>query len=247
MHGSQQGLTDRFSALHERVVLRHPVLVLAASALLVGFFGWHAKDFNLDATADSLTLENDADISYYRLVRARYGSDDFLIVTFSPEEDLFSEPVLQILAELRADLGALDNVRNVVSILDVPLISSPPADLRTIAQDLRSLEDSDTDSELARRELTQSALYRDLVVSADGRTTALQINFKLDQHYIDLRTERNRLREKQYDSSLTDEEQQALAQPRPDAGNCQRSTQLVELVEPSTVGGSADEGLGIET
>ena len=211
MHGSQQGLTDRFSALHERLVLRHPVLVLVASGLLVGFFAWHARDFSLDATADSLTLENDADISFYRMVRARYGSDDFLIVTFSPEAELFSEPVLQTLSELRADLRALDNVESVVSILDVPLISSPPVDLKSIAQGLKRLEDSNTDTELARRELTQSPLYRDLVVSSSGRTTALQVNFKQDQRYLDLRTQRNRLREKQYEGPLTGEEQRALA------------------------------------
>ena len=77
MQGAPQGLADRFSALHERFVLRHPVLVLVACALVVGFFSWHARDFALDATADSLTLENDAVLSYYRMVRARYGSDDF--------------------------------------------------------------------------------------------------------------------------------------------------------------------------
>ena len=118
MQGAPKGLTDCFSALHERVVLRQPVFVLVACALVVGFFGWHARDFALDATADSLTLENDADIKFYRMIRARYGSDDFLIVTFSPDDDLFSEPVLQTLGALRAELRALDNVESVVSILD---------------------------------------------------------------------------------------------------------------------------------
>ena len=212
MHGSQLSINERFSALHERFVLRHPVFVLLACALIVGFFGWHARDFNLDATADSLTLENDADISYYRMVRARYGSDDFLIVTFSPEGELFSESVLQTLGKLRADLLALDNVKSVVSILDVPLISSPPVDLRQIEKGLKRLQDSDTDRELARQELTRSALYSDLVVSADGRTTALQVNFKKDQRYLDLRAARNRLREQQYESPLTAEEQHTLAQ-----------------------------------
>ena len=162
-------MTDRFSALHERFVLRHPVFVLLACALLVGFFGWHARDFGLDATADSLTLEHDEDLSYYRMIRARYGSDDFLIVTFSPEGELFSEPVLQTLRELRADLRALENVESVVSILDVPLIRSPPVDLRQIAQGLKRLEDSDTDRELARQELVTA---RCIAISSSVPTLA---------------------------------------------------------------------------
>ena len=132
-------------------------------------------------------------------------------MTFSPADELFSEPVLQTLHELRADLRALDNVASVVSILDVPLIRSPPVDLRKIADGLKRLEDDDTDRELARQELTRSPLYSDLVVSTDGRTTGLQVKFKKDQRYLDLRVARNRLREQQYESPLTGEEQQTLA------------------------------------
>ena len=97
-------LTDRIRALHERFVLLHPVATLAVVAAITAVFAWHAQDFSLDASADSLTLERDQDLNYYRMVRARYGSDDYLIVTFSPKEELFTDSVLQRLSELRSDL-----------------------------------------------------------------------------------------------------------------------------------------------
>jgi hypothetical protein len=112
-------IADRVSALHERLVLRQPVVVLAISAIIVSLFGWYAQDFGLDASADSLTLERDEDLSYYRLVKARYGSDDYLIVTFAPDEDLFSDSTLRHLHDLRAELNSLASVESVVSILDV--------------------------------------------------------------------------------------------------------------------------------
>ncbi|MCP5092326.1 MAG: transporter, partial [Gammaproteobacteria bacterium] len=128
--------TDRFSTLHEKLILRHPVVTLVIIAVLTAFFAWHAQYFGLDASADSLTLERDEALGYYRMTKARYGSDDYLIVTFAPQEELFSEPGLQRLRELRADLSSLDSVESVISILDVPLIRSPPVDLRRIAEGL---------------------------------------------------------------------------------------------------------------
>lgn len=204
-------LTDRFSTLHERLVLRHPMVILAICAILVAIFGWHARDFGLDASADSLTLERDDDLSYYRMIRARYGSDDYLIITFAPAGDLFSDTVLQRLHDLRSELTALDNVESVVSILDVPLIKSPPAKLKQISAGVRRLEDNDTDRQLAREELVNSALYRDLLISADARTTALRVNLRQDTQYVELRVLRDRLREKRYFTALTDEESDTLS------------------------------------
>ena len=203
-------MTDRISALHERLVLQHPIAVLVICALTVAVSGWHAQYFSLDASADSLTLERDESLSYYRMVSARYGSDDYLIVTFAPEEDLFSDPVLKRLRDLRSELNSLDSVESVISILDVPLIKSPAVNLKQIAKGLRHLEDVDTNRELARQELVNSALYRDLLISADARTTALRINLRQDKQYVALRELRNRLREKKYLGDFTSEDAEAL-------------------------------------
>ena len=199
-----------FNKLHERLVLRHPVMTLVVVAVLTAFMGWHARDFGLDASADSLTLERDEALKYYRLTRARYGSDDFLVVTFAPDVELFSDEGLQYLSNLRSDLGALANVDSIVSILDVPLIKSPAVDLQNVADELRYLEDSSTDRDLARTELLNSALYTDLIVSADGRTTALQVNLRQDAEYVAARELRNRLREQQFFAPLTAEEEAEL-------------------------------------
>ncbi|MGD8978295.1 MAG: hypothetical protein PVG91_11875, partial [Gammaproteobacteria bacterium] len=56
-------------ALYERIVLGRPVAVLLVTCLLVALFGWFAPQFRLDASADSLTLENDPGLRYYRSIR----------------------------------------------------------------------------------------------------------------------------------------------------------------------------------
>jgi predicted RND superfamily exporter protein len=191
---------------YDKLVLGKPGITLLVIAVVVAFFAYHAPAFRLDASADSLVLEDDEALQYYRSIRARYGSDDYLIVTYTPEQDIFSDAVLADLRDLRDEIAAMDNVESVISLLDVPLIRSPPVTLSELSEDVPSLGSAGTDRVLAREELLSSPMYRDLVISADGRTTALQVNFKRDETWHELLSQRNELREKSLHSELTPEE-----------------------------------------
>jgi len=197
--------------VYETTVLGRPVATLVAVAAFTLLFGWFTQYFALDASADSLTLERDADLDYYRYVRARYGSDDFLLVTYTPATALFEDEALQDIRTLRDKLAALPSVESVTTILDVPLVNSPPANLRDIGNGIRYLDDVTTDRQLAQHELTQSPLYKNLLVSADGQTTALRIDMRRDLQYRATREARDALREKDYLEGLTAEESATLS------------------------------------
>jgi uncharacterized protein len=192
------------------LILRVPLLTLGVLAVVVGFASYHAMNFRLDASADSLVLESDKSLQYYRAISARYGSDEFLVLTYAPKEPLFSEPVLSDLRKLRDTLGDIESVGSVVSILDVPLVQSPPVTLSELEQNIRTLDDVDTDLEMAENELRTSHVYRQLILSEDGRTTALQVNFSRDDTYESLLQAREALREKQLLGPLLPEDEAAL-------------------------------------
>jgi len=195
-------LTD----LYYRLTLDRPLLVLFGVSLFMAAATYWAQGFKLDASADSLILENDEDLRYYRGVLARYGSDEFLVVAYSPHADLMSDQILADIGELRDELAALEGVESVTTLLDVPLMDSPRVTLSEIRKEQRTLETPDTDRELARQELTTSPLYRNLVVSPDGRTTAMQVNLRRDEHYRRLLDRREALRLEQSQRTLGPEE-----------------------------------------
>ncbi len=197
-------------ALYERIILGRPVAVLLVTCLLVALFGWFAPQFRLDASADSLTLENDTGLRFYRSIRARYGSDDYLILTYTPRADLFSPAILADLELLRDELLELERVEGVVSLLDVPLLESPPLDLRQLPEGIRYLHQADVDRASARRELLHSPLYRNLLISPDGRTTALRIDFIVDETYRRLRDRRDALRVMELDGELDEGQTEEL-------------------------------------
>lgn len=200
-----------FSRHYYKTVLDHPVVTLLLVSLVAVFFGFHTQSFRLDASADALILENDTALQYYRSIRARYGSDDFLVVTYSPTEELFSETVLNDLQSLRDELAAMEHVKSVTTILDVPLVQSPPITLSELAEVVPVLENPDTDRELARKELLSSPLYSNLIISLDGKTTALQVIFHRDKKGQRLLEQRNQLRVKRLQNDLTEQEKEELA------------------------------------
>ncbi len=203
-------MLSKLSNLYDKIVLQRPVLTLLFIAIIISFFAIYAPDFKLDASADSLVLENDEDLRYYRSIRARYGSDDFLIVTYAPNNDLFSKESLSDLRTLRDRLSNVERVDSVVSMLDVPLINSPPISLADIREQVRTLDTPDTDIALAKKELMNSLLYKNLLISPDGRTTALQVIFRRDKTYYTLLEARDKLREKELSASLSHKEKEEL-------------------------------------
>ena len=186
-------MLSRFTSAYNFVVLRQPLATLIALAVVIVYFLLYIPDFELDASADSLVLENDSSLKYYRSLRERYGSDDFLIVTYSPEQELFSADVLADIKQLREELNQLEQVASVVSLLDVPLVDSPPMTLAEISRQVRTLESDDVDISMAEREFRESPLYRNLVVNSQGDTTAMQVNLVINQTLRDLIDSRDKL------------------------------------------------------
>ena len=193
-----------------RLILHKPRFTLLLLLMLVFFFAWHSFNFRLDASADSLVLENDQALKFYRLIETRYGSDDYLIITYTPVDDLFSEPTKKDIREFSKQLKTIQRVESVITILDVPLIESPPVTLSDIQKKVLTLESPETDQQLAKQELLNSPLYKNMLISDDGKMTAIQVNFKRDQSYHQLLERRNFLREKQLETRLTTDEKTEL-------------------------------------
>ena len=201
---------SRLLDAYDGLVLKRPAIALAIIAVVVAFFAYHAPAFRLDASADSLVLENDEALKYYRSIRARYGSDDYLIVTFTPQAELFGEPVLSDLQSLRDEIAAMEHVESVTSLLDVPLIQSPPVSLDDLRDNVPTLLSPRTNKVMARQEFLSSPMYRNLIVSPDGRTTAIQVNFRRDETWQRVLKQRNELREASLAHDLTAKEQATL-------------------------------------
>ncbi len=195
------------SKLYQKLFLGKPNLIFLIFICIICFFTYHALDFKLDASSDSLNLKNDKDVEYYREIAKEFGSDDFLIVTYDPiNEDLFSDDSLADLKELKRQLLEIEDVNSIVTILDVPLINSPKISFEDLPSGIRKVSDEDIDKNLAREELTTNPLYSQNLISLDAEVTTILVKFKRDKTYYKLLNERNSLREAKKDGRLLDRE-----------------------------------------
>jgi len=200
---------QRLTTWYKRAVLRRPKSCLVAAALISAAFAGGVPQFEIETSGDALLFEADEKLAFYQAVRARYGSDDYLILTYEPREQrLFSDGSLERLRQLRDDARSVDGISRVLSILDVPLFHSAAGEDR--ANGSTRLLDKDTNRDAARRELVSSPLYRDRLIGEDGDITALQLMLVQRSAYADLLDERARLREQRLDGTLEAAERRRL-------------------------------------
>jgi len=199
-----------FLGLYSKLVLSRPKIVILILLAVFAILGYFTRDFRLDASADSLILEHDEDLRYFRKIISRYETAEFLLLTYTPHEDLFSNRVLDNLKKLRDELKQMDRVASVITILDVPLLRSPPISLKEIRSAVKNLESADVELELARLEFAESPIYQQMLVSPDMKTTALVINYAREEKYEEVVNRRSQLHEKKYEGTLTPAEASEL-------------------------------------
>ena len=185
-------MTSKIARLYSHSVFERPKLVIAMLLALVAFFAWHAQNFRLDASADSLLLENDPDLEFSREINNRYGTADSVTVAYSPEGNLFDPAQLQVLERLSEDLMAIDRVESVNSILTVPIFGDTP--LTGISEDYLTLLAPETDLAAAQEEIMTSPVFRNALLSLDGETAGIQVGFALDETARSLVNRRSELR-----------------------------------------------------
>ena len=195
---------------YRHLVLNHPVFTLLLLLAVSAFFISHAKDFKLDASADALLLENDEDLKIFRDLNKRYAIRDFLFVTFTPIQNLFSDSSLHIIASLRDELKQLELTDSIITLLDVPLVKQIEGSLSEVTNDYRTLESDDVDKVKAKAELLASPIFKELIISLDGNTTALQVNLKGNNTFRELLHKRNALLLKQQEGTMSPDEGKQL-------------------------------------
>ena len=181
-----------FTNIYSYLVFRRPVYSIVACLFVAAVCSTYIGDFRLDASADSLLMEGDQELIYSREINSRYGIQESVIVAFTPNEDLFSRESLDTLSEISERLLSIKTIESVDSILNVPIFSDTP--LTGISENYLTLLDEETDLEAARIELVSSPVFRNAVVSPDGRTAGILVTFIADEVGVALLEQRTLLR-----------------------------------------------------
>ena len=146
--------------------------------------------FQLDASSDTLLLDNDPDLKVYRENSRKYGSSDFLVIAFTPNQNIFTNETIFLLKNLVEDLKKISGIKNVLSLFDVPLLKYSDQSISELAENVVTLSTENVNLNKAKYEFETNEVYRGLLISDDLRTIAFQISLEPNREYQKLISER---------------------------------------------------------
>ena len=166
---------------YQNSVLKNPKTIFFLLLVALLSFGYFSKDFRLDASSDTLLIEGDPDLKYLREVTERYGAKDFLVLTYTPNEEMISDSSINNLLSLKYKIQSLEWVDNVVTLLDIPLLNSTDETLTEKLKNFSTLKSEGIDREKGFKEILNSPVFRNFVISEDGKTTGIIVYIKKNQ------------------------------------------------------------------
>jgi len=175
-------------------LFKNPKKIILSVFLIVCFLGYFATKLEIDASAETLLLENDKDLAFSREVSKNYETQDILVVTFTPNSDILSNTSLTTIKNLSEEIKKLSFTQSITSVLNVPLLQSPTRSIQDLVDEVKTIENSkDFDKKLVKKEFLNSPLYKNSLVSSDFKTTAIVVNLKRDEKFYNLVEQRNSL------------------------------------------------------
>ena len=160
-----------FASIYKKIVTDFSKITLTFLTLIVAFSLYQFKNFNLDASSDALLLEGDPDLKYLREVNQTYGSKDFLFLTYTPISKFTDKETILNLQLLKSKIEKLSWVDSVITIIDVPLLKSTDEGLMDRIKNYKTLAYTEIDRERGFNEIINSPIYKNYVVSEDGKTS----------------------------------------------------------------------------
>ena len=167
-----------FAQFYQNGILKNPKSVFIILIIAILSFGYFSKDFRLDASSETLLIEGDPDLAYLKEVTERYGSKDFLILTYTPNEGMVTDASINNLLSLKYKIQSLNWVHSVITLLDIPLLNNSDAPLQERLQGFKTLKDKDIDRDRGFNEILNSPVFRNFVISENANTSGIIVNIK---------------------------------------------------------------------
>ena len=166
---------------YQKSITNNPKSILGILVIIFIFALYFSKDFKLDASSETLLLDGDPDLKYLNEINKRYNSKEFLVLTYSPDEDMISDKSINNLLSLKYKLQSLEWVHSVITILDVPLLNSTDETLSDKLKNFSTLKSDGIDRENGFLEILNSPVFRNFIISEDGKTSGIVVYIKDDK------------------------------------------------------------------
>ncbi len=208
---------------YQKNIIEKPKLVFSILLLILIVSFYFSKNFRLDASSETLLLENDPDLKYLNEINERYGAKEFLVLTYSPKIKMNSEASIKNLSALKNDLKSLNWVHNVITLLDIPLLETSDDSLIERIKNFKTLTSKNIDKERGFNEILNSPVFKNFVISEDGKTSGIIIYIKPNKTDREIKTDKEL---EDYKDKIKKERHQNILEIREVIKNHNQNTQI---------------------
>jgi uncharacterized protein len=173
--------------LYQNTILKNPKSIFVILIITLLSFGSFSKNFRLDASSETLLIDGDPDLKYLKEITNRYGSKEFLVLTYTPNEGMVTNNSINNLLSLKYKIQSLDWVHSVITLLDIPLLNNSDAPLQDRLTNFKTLKDEEVNRDRGFKEILDSPVFRNFVISENGKTSGIIINIKKKESPEDLK------------------------------------------------------------
>ena len=167
-----------FADIYKKNIIEKPKIVFLILSVILILSLAFSKNFRLDASSETLLIDGDPDLKYLNEVNKRYGSKEFLVLTYTPKEKMISDSSVNNLLSLKYKIQSLDWVHSVITILDIPLLNTKDETLNDKLQNFSTLKSDGVNREEGFNEILNSPVFKNFVISEDGETSGIIVYLK---------------------------------------------------------------------
>jgi predicted RND superfamily exporter protein len=207
-----------------------PYLICVIFIFLISALAWQAKYFEIDASADTLLVDNNKHYILSQLADQRYGSEEFILIAFKPNNTaLFSASNLNTLVDIADKIEQLPRVKQVNSIANMPIFSA--AD--NVSADVANLtwEKQKFDEQTLSLSLKKHPLYEGLLINQAQTALSLQVVFNSQTDIEAVNNDIIAIKQHLLNRDLTKRELNSLAQLKKQQQNLNKQLEQTRINE----------------
>lgn len=207
-----------------------PYLICVIFIFLISTLAWQAKYFEIDASADTLLVDNNKHYILSQLADQRYGSEEFILIAFKPNNTaLFSASNLNTLVDIADKIEQLPRVKQVNSIANMPIFSA--AD--NVSADVANLtwEKQKFDEQTLSLSLKKHPLYEGLLINQAQTALSLQVVFNSQADIEAVNNDIIAIKQHLLNRDLTKRELNSLAQLKKQQQNINKQLEQTRINE----------------
>ena len=168
---------------------------LSVIALIIFFLSiFSIKNFRIDASSDTLVAQNDDDYIYYNKYNKIFKSENFLVLAIKIK-NLPDNDFLENIESISSKIDELDQVSQVFSILDAPILFQNNTSLTTLDPNkIENLRNTDLEIQKVLQEFINNPIYVDQIISKNADVFSIIIYLKENKKLLDAKENYKRLK-----------------------------------------------------